>query len=99
LRIYAGGGAELEITTDREKIWALTQIDVVSEVLIRASITCLNWLIAFSVMVAIPAGGVLTKRPKGSRWPKLQPTALQKIINGFVMEKHYSQMRFFNEYY
>jgi hypothetical protein len=28
-----------------------------------------------------------------------QGEALQKIINGFVMEKHYSQMRFFNEYY
>jgi hypothetical protein len=24
---------------------------------------------------------------------------LQKIINGFVMEKHYSKMGFFNEYY
>jgi hypothetical protein len=25
--------------------------------------------------------------------------AQQKIINGFVMEKHYSKMGFFNEYY
>jgi hypothetical protein len=28
---------------------------------------------------------------------KTEGGTLQKIINGFVMEKHYSQMRFFNE--